>query len=574
MEGAEEYSPSHKHDEISLSPTTASGAVASRSADDPTSATSSPTSLPDESPPNSAVPNLPPVLGRLLTGTFWLALRMPLQAALAFWSMPLLTSTFGRDEFGAFNFAWNFGFIQFLLEFGMSSALQREVTERWTKGDRKGVDRAIACGLAFYALTALAQIAALLGVAYFALPHSEFVGSQYQLIIRLLWLQALTAPCYGLNVVISSILQAARRYEVIPRFELLIVALRFYLVIFGIWAGWSLLAIVATQTFVQIALGLGPAAWVMTREIGYIPKLARVGLRDFSVLFKISFYMFLIQISVVLADKVDRTILGFALADPGDAVAIYSFIAKPFEQLRQMGWMLAYLVMPAVASLVASDDKRGLDRLLYDGARMHLAAILPVGLLAWLLAAPFIDLWVGTDFPGMIPEMAYLMRLMLIATLPLLVAVQVNVAIGMGRIALIALAALAGAVVNLPLSYFLTLRLGISGVIWGTVLTTLVSNLLVPGWFAFRVAGVRPWPYWKRTLSTPLIAAISMVATVAAIQQFLPAWPLPRGTFIQRATPFFLQLSLGLVGYGFGYIMTKAGRGDASLLLRRLGGKR
>src|SRR4051794_8540886 len=140
---------------------------------------------------------LPPVLGRLLSGTFWLALRTPLQALFAFWSIRLVLQAIGRDTMGAYAFAWGFGFIQFLLEFGMSSALQRQVAETWTRGDRAGVDRAIACGSTFYAAVALVQVVALLVVAYVFLPHSQFRGDSYRLIVKLLWLQAATAPCFG-----------------------------------------------------------------------------------------------------------------------------------------------------------------------------------------------------------------------------------------------------------------------------------------------------------------------------------------------------------------------------------------
>src|SRR5918997_3173810 len=107
---------------------------------------------------------LPPVLGRLLSGTFWLALRTPLQALFALWSVPLIIAAIG-DGCGAYGFAWGFGFLQFLLEFGMSSALQRQVSETWTRGDRAGVDRAIASGLAFYAAMAVIQAAVLIGIA-------------------------------------------------------------------------------------------------------------------------------------------------------------------------------------------------------------------------------------------------------------------------------------------------------------------------------------------------------------------------------------------------------------------------
>ena len=72
------------------------------------------------------------------------------------------------EQWGAYRFAWGFGFFQFLFEFGASSALQRQISEAWTRGDRDGVYRSIACGMTFYTGVAVLQVAALLGVAYSA----------------------------------------------------------------------------------------------------------------------------------------------------------------------------------------------------------------------------------------------------------------------------------------------------------------------------------------------------------------------------------------------------------------------
>ena len=120
--------------------------------------------------PSAAARKLPPVLGRLLSASFWLALRTPLQALFSLWTIPLILQAVGTNASGAYAFAWGFGFFQFLFEFGMGSALQRQVSEAWTKGDRAGVDRTIACGMNFYAVMALVQAGALLVVAYGALP--------------------------------------------------------------------------------------------------------------------------------------------------------------------------------------------------------------------------------------------------------------------------------------------------------------------------------------------------------------------------------------------------------------------
>ena len=222
--------------------------------------------------PSASSRSLPPVLGRLLRGSFWLALRSPLQAVIALWSIPLILGALGPDLNGAYYFAWGFGFVQFLFEFGMSSALQRQVSDAWTRDDRDAVDRALACGMIFYAAIAVVQVTVLLGIAYFALPHANYHGEAYRLIVKLLWLQALTAPGYGLTVVVSSVLQAARRYDFIPRLELGIVILRFLILIGGLAAGIDFFLIVVAQTAVQIGLSLGPAIWVMIRELGYVPQ--------------------------------------------------------------------------------------------------------------------------------------------------------------------------------------------------------------------------------------------------------------------------------------------------------------
>ena len=160
-------------------------------------------------------------------------------------------------QWGAYRFAWGFGFFQFLFEFGASSALQRQISDAWTRGDHDGVDRSIACGMTFYAAVAVVQMAALLAVAYWALPATAFEGDAYELIVKLLWLQVATAPCYGYSVVISSVLQAARRYDFMPRLELFSTIARFVVLAVGLKSGFDFFLVVVAQTAVQVGMGLG-----------------------------------------------------------------------------------------------------------------------------------------------------------------------------------------------------------------------------------------------------------------------------------------------------------------------------
>lgn len=533
-------------------------------------ATTTPAAAADPPAPSAPRP-LPPVLGRLLRGTFWLALRTPLQAVFALWSVPLTLHYIGKERAGAFAFAWGFGFLQFLMEFGMSSALQRRVSETWTQGDEAGVERAVAAGMSWYAVMAAVQAAVLLGIAYLAVPFTDYTPASKVLIVQLLWLQAVTAPCFGFSTVVSSVLQAARRYDFIPKFEFLIVLVRFAILLVGLGAGFDFFGVVVAQTAAQVALSLGPATWVMVRHLEFVPRFRGAGRADYRSLLHVSFFMFLMQLSVVLATSVDTSILGFALRDPGPATTDYNVVSKPFLQVRQTGWMLAYLVMPAVASLAAAKDLAGLERVKYDGVRLHLGLLLPVGLLAWIYAAPFLDLWVGREYPepGKIGELAGLLRLFLVAALPLVMSVPVQICIGMGRIAPIAASALAGAVINLPISYLLTRRLGVAGVIWGTVLTTLLANGLAPAIYAFRVLKIRAGTLVSRTLTAPALGGLSLLAATWALRLAWPPTP-GSGPLSGRSAVLVSHLAVGCTAYLAGYLAAPAGRADAAALRARL----
>ncbi len=253
------------------------------------------------------------------------------------------------------------------------------------------------------------------------------------------------------------------------------------------------------------------------------------------------------------------------LEDAGLATTIYENVSKPFVQIRQTGWMLSYMVMPAVASLAASREVRDLERITYDGSRMLIGLLTPVALLACVYAAPFLWLWVGPRYAAE----AHLMRLFLVAVLPLTITVLVQASIGIGKIRVIAVASLVGSIVNLPLSYWLTVRIGVAGVIWGTVLTTLVSNLLVPGIYTFRVLEVRPMTFLARTLSAPLAGAAALLLTSWGLSLALSPDPPAAVSRLGRVWPLLVHLSVGSLAYLIGYIVVPSGRGDLAALTRR-----
>jgi O-antigen/teichoic acid export membrane protein len=424
----------------------------------------------------------------------------------------------------------------------------------------------IASGMAFYTAMAGIQMILLLLIAYLGLP-TTFQGETRRLIIGLFWVQALSAPFYGLVTVGSSVLHAASRYAIVARLDLVFMILRFAILIVGLRAGANFVAIVASQTAIVLVGMLIAVFWVIVHELGCVPRFALPRRVDYSELFRFGFYIFLMQVSVVLADKIDTTILGYALpdADPGPSITVYQNISKPFFQIRQTGWTLAYLVIPAVASLAAVGDFQGLHDLKYDGTRFLIGLLLPVALLAGIYAAPFLNLWVGDRYV----QHAWLLQLFLVAALPLLLSIPAQMAIGLGKVEVVALSPLAGSLVNVPLSFYLTTRWGVSGVIWGTVLTTLISNLLVPGVYLFRELEFRLSTLMTRTMSAPIAGAALLVPVTWIVSVVMPPEPVG-ASLVMRSLPLLLNLVIATLAYLIGYFLVPTGRSDLARLSRQI----
>ena len=343
--------------------------------------------------------------------------------------------------------------------------------------------------------------------------------------------------------------------------------IRFAILILGLRFGLDFLLIVASQTVVLLGGMLVPALWLLVYELQCVPQLTVPRRADIASLLHIGFYIFLMQLSVVLADKVDSTILGYALPDMelGPAITVYQNVSKPFFQIRQMGWTLAYFVVPAVASLAAAHDSGGLERIKYDGTRILVALLLPVALLAAIYARPFLSLWVGPHYAPHAP----LLQLFLVAALPLALSVLAQMAIGLGKVRAVALSPLLGSIINVPLSYFLTARIGVAGVIWGTVLTTLVSNLLIPGVYLFRLLEIRLSTFLSRTLGAPLAGAAFLMPAAWLCAAIFPSGTASEASIISRSTPLLLSLTISLAAYLLGYFAVLSGRSDLVAFLRQ-----
>ena len=192
---------------------------------------------------------------------------------------------------------------------------------------------------------------------------------------------------------------------------------------------------------------------------------------------------------------------------------------------------------------------------------------MPVGLLAWIYAGPFLSLWIGNRLGYDAATWRTLMRLFLLAAIPLVLSVFVQMSIGLNKIKVIALSALAGSAVNLPISCYLTARLGVSGRDLGNgAHDPVLEPCSCRESTSFECSRSTSAILLTRTLSAPFAGGIALVVGDLGYAN-VDAGVLPRNVASGRdRCRSSLHLTVGTLAYIGGYLLTPVGRADAAEL--------
>lgn len=174
--------------------------------------------------------------------------------------------------------------------------------------------------------------------------------------------------------------------------------------------------------------------------------------------------LLVLRVTSIVYRQMDRAIIGVMLG--AVAVARYEVVYKIHATAALMLSIAPSAVMPAAAFLGATSDDEQLKALYLRGTRYAVALCTPVSLAALLYAGPLIRTWVGDEYV----DLTGATRLFLLY--PVLVAVHVvgvTMLVGLGRMREMLYLSPAAVLFNLVLSLVLVPRLGLIGVVWGTL---------------------------------------------------------------------------------------------------------
>ena len=373
----------------------------------------------------------------------------------------------GADSYGvwvlALSFSVSAGYLS-ISDLGLQAGVVRFVADADGRGERHRIGEVVSSALAVLGGMALIAVAVLLGLSIGA-EHLFHVPQAFHNALHLLFVLLAAEAIFSLpGLAFVGLLEGLQRYGWIKAVAMARQVLYTVLVVVVLSTGHDVVAfgalMVASSMFA--AVGYAIAGRILCPELRISPRLVHANaLRPLA---RFSAWVFVGRINGVIWAQMDKVILAIfvntsVLTGYDIAARIQNAAAYPLS-------FTSSAVVPAAANLRAMESTIRLQALLVRGTRYTLALSLPVTIATIILARPLIVGWVGAKYADFAaPTQLFLTYQLVVcaATIPN------TMLVGLGRVRAVATYVSSAVAVNLVISILLAQRLGITGVIIGTL---------------------------------------------------------------------------------------------------------
>lgn len=441
---------------------------------------------------------------------------------------PVMIHSLGLKGYGVWVLITSFsiasGYLS-ILDLGIQSAVVKFVAEYHVRGQQRELDQVISAGLyLFCALGALGAVAVVVFGRYFLVSAFHVPVELVATMRLLLYLLAIQTFFEFPGLALSAVADGLQRYDLQRAAQIAYIVLYSVLIYLLLRSGYRLTGI--SVAVLSLAIGRTVFFAILARKL--MPALRLTRRFDFALLRRVGRFssdVFLIRLNAIVYYVMDKTIIAAMLSTT--LLTQYDVASK----LRNVALVSLSLITPQIvpiaARLCASSDRAGLQVLFLKATKYQLAITIPAAMSVYILAAPFIRLWVGPAYD----EAAALARLFIVyVILDAVVAVGYNVMVGIHEVrSLVLVQLLTTTGLNLVLSVALTHCIGLSGVVWGTVIGTAASVVPYCCLYSKRL-GISWTRLWRETLLAPAVLSVLFVCALNIVLVVLPPTSFARMT--------------------------------------------
>ena len=454
-----------------------------------------------------------------MSNTFWSVVFNWVAQIGGMIGVPLFIRNIGEELYGIWVITYVIMGYSNIFDFGFTQGLQKYVAEARINKDKIQLSEVVVSGLGLLCVVGVVTGTAIMFSAgaivrfFKMIPEHEFVATQLLQITG--FLSIFTWPLRITEV----ILNAAFRLKELAFVNAIRQVVHSIVLVAFVYLG---VPIIPLKWFTSIAylLLFIPAVFLVSK---YVPEidwnLKHFRLWQIRRMSKFSFGIFYLSCLSMLSVRIDNLVLGRIVGM--SAVAIYSILSKPFETIRQISSMSMQSLLPVSFNVLPKASVAEREALMINAVKYRTLILAPITAVAIALVPKFTSLWVGDKYA----EYAVWGQVFL------------SVHFFMGLSSMGAVARVGGAMqlsntmltvkvlTNVVFSIILTHKIGLGGVILGTIISNVVFGELMFGRFICKKMEVN-WIRLLKNYSYPTVTCILFMCCFLALNvgHYIHSW--------------------------------------------------
>lgn len=423
---------------------------------------------------------------------------------------PFLLRALGKESYGVWILITSFsvasGYLS-LLEFGFGSSIVKYVAEYNARREISQLNVIVSAGLyLFGGIGIFSAIALVIFGAFFLTRVFSIPADLVPTARLLLYILAIQILFEFPGLVFFAVLGGLQRFELLRAIEIARLGLYALLLVVLLSNGFGLVALGLTN----LVITAGRTTLMATLSLRLLPqfKLASsLTRRTLGNIAKYSGQIFVLRINAVVYDQMDKAIIGALLTST--LLTDYDIANKIQNLVLASITFTNSLMVPAASELNAMEDRVRLQTLFLKGTKYTLAICLPLAVAIMVLAEPLIRMWIGPKYVYDAGITRLFVSYLIWAPLT---SIGYNIMIGIGQVRPLIWVQSITTAINLIVSLVLASRIGVAGVIWGTVIASALA--LAPYlWHFLKTLNISWGRFWHEAMEPtyPIVVLFAML---------------------------------------------------------------
>jgi O-antigen/teichoic acid export membrane protein len=480
---------------------------------------------------------------KLVSGSFLRIIEFSANALIGILLMPFIIHSLGDEMYGLWIFIGSFLGYYGLMDFGLTSAVQRYVSQAIGQNDQK--EESTIASTAF-AIFAIIGIVVLLLSVLIALTAPLIIKNitEIQTFRMLLIILGLNMSLGFPLRVFTGILNAHLRFDLSTSIELVKLAVRTCLIVYFLKAGYGIISLGLITFFMDI-FAYAAKYFVVKHSFSFIRlSCNNIDRKKIKSLFGYSVYTFISQVADQLRYNVDNLVIVTFVSL--HQVTPYSIGARLVTYYKDLITAATGSMLVSVFSQYHAANQHDLmiNRFMFMTKITGYLSFLVGGVLM-MFGHSFILRWVGKQY-----GMSYTIMLLLLipAIFTMTQAPSVQLLYGISKHKFFAIWNSIEGTANLILSVILAKKYGIVGVALGTAIPMVIVKLFVQPCYTCRIININIRTYYT-TVFFPVIAKSTILIFVEWL--FLKKYIIPDYCNLILLSLFFtLSFSAGIYFWG------------------------